>query len=70
MSPASHIPLKTVLGNSLPSTRAADTTYFFADLIAAVYFSIYWLHLFLPPDIIVDHLTAPGLPQWKDTSAA
>lgn len=68
--PSSHILLKTVLDNSLPPTRAADITYFFADLIVAVYFSIYWLHSFLPPDIIVDHLTAPGVPQWKNTSAA
>lgn len=47
MSPASHILLKTVQGNSFPSTRAADTTYFFADLIAAVYFSTYWLYFCL-----------------------
>lgn len=55
--------LKTVLDNSLALIRTADTTYFFADPITAVYFNIYSLYSFLPPDIIVDNMTAPHLSQ-------
>lgn len=62
--------LKTVLDNSLALTETADTTYFFADLITAVHFTIFQLYSFLPPDIIVDTMTAPSLSQWKITNAA